>query len=58
MGPKEIAGTRLIMTLSGLLRVSMYSVSKAIFRRRSGSTCWSFIVARYPRPMVRRDVES
>ena len=41
-----------------LLRVSMRSVSKAIFRRRSGSTCWSFIVAKCPRPMAGRGLES
>ena len=36
----------------------MRSVSKAIFRRRSGSTCWSFIVAKCPRPMAGRGLES
>jgi hypothetical protein len=36
----------------------MRSVSKAIFRRRSGSTCWSFIVAKCPRPMAGRVLES
>ena len=48
-GLKEIAGRRL-MTLSNFVESIDRSVSKAIFRRRSGSTCWSFIAAKFPPP--------
>ena len=56
-GLKEIAGKRL-MTLSTLVDTVNRNVSKAIFRRRSGSSCWSTIGAKSPKLKVARGFEN
>ena len=56
-GLKEIAGKRL-SPCRRLLTPSMRNVSKAIFRRRSGSSCWSTIGAKSPKLKVARGFEN
>ena len=50
-GMKEIAGKRLI-TLSTLVDTIAAQRQRAIFRRRSGSSCWSTIGTKSPKLKV------